>query len=386
MTFNARHSGTMLEDSQVALVRNYIDTTLMNLLHELSLSPSEGQPSITLRTRPTVRDCSINSTNGTLEARSQQGSNRTNVWPGRTSFEAWKFTVIIRVLAVIDEALRTGQKISKRDIFYIDPAYFQSQRTVDAVIDDIAFTIGVDRGALHVEAAAKGLVAGQFRLKRESQVVLDARYTSPDTLIPRLQDDDDIDISGARWVLVVEKEAVFHRLARNDFHTNAIAGNGILVTGKGYPDLCTREFLRRLFDVSSTSNHRPPRFYALVDGDPDGIAIMSTYKHGSLAHLHDNARLVIPALHWLGLRVSDAVMRAEVATDVTLLGLTVRDRRKIVTMLRNNPVYANDGPEVEWRVELQRMLMLNVKTEIEVLYEHDGGLEAWIDRKMFRQA
>lgn len=162
--------------------------------------------------------------------------------------------------------------------------------------------------------------------------------------------------------------------------------NDLQIQGKGYPDLCTREFLRRLSDVASSSNQRPPHFYALVDGDPDGIAIMSTYKHGSLAHLHDNARLAVPALQWLGLRVSDAVMRPEVATDVGLLGLTARDRRKIVTMLRNNPVYANDGPENEWRVELQRMLMLNVKAEIEVLYEHDGGLEAWIDRKMFRQA
>lgn len=127
------------------------------------------------------------------------------------------------------------------------------------------------------------------------------------------------------------------------------------------------------------------RFYALVDGDPDGIAIMSTYKHGSLAHLHDNSRLTVPELQWMGLRASDAVTRSEFGDDVTVLSLTARDRRKIVAMLRNNPVYASDGPEPEWRVELQRMLILNVKTEIETLYEQDGGLEAWIDRKMFRQ-
>ena len=41
-----------------------------------------------------------------------------------------------------------------RDIFYIDPAYFRSQGTVDAVVDDLAYTIGVDRQALRVVSAA----------------------------------------------------------------------------------------------------------------------------------------------------------------------------------------------------------------------------------------
>lgn len=62
------------------------------------------------------------------------------------------------------------------------------------VIDDLACTIGVNRGALNVvcarmsgiarliadirssqEAAGKGLVAGNFRLIRESQVILNAQ-------------------------------------------------------------------------------------------------------------------------------------------------------------------------------------------------------------------
>jgi meiotic recombination protein SPO11 len=112
---------------------------------------------------------------------------------------------------------------------------------------------------------------------------------------------------------------------------------------------------------------------------------MSTYKYGSMAHLHENARLTVPGLKYLGIRLSDAVLDSDVS-DSVLLSLTARDRRKINSMLRNSPVWADDGPEPEWRVELQRMLMLNVKVEIETIYEHDGGLEGWIDRKMFRQA
>jgi meiotic recombination protein SPO11 len=112
---------------------------------------------------------------------------------------------------------------------------------------------------------------------------------------------------------------------------------------------------------------------------------MSTYKYGSLAHLHDNARLSIPSLQWFGLKISEAIKSSVAADNGGLLALTVRDRKKAVTMLRNNPVLANDGPEGEWRVELQRMLMLNVKAEIESMYDRGGGLEMWIDRRMFRQ-
>jgi hypothetical protein len=37
-----------------------------------------------------------------------------------------------------------------RDIYYVDPAYFQSQAMVNSVIDDLAYTIGVNRLALNV--------------------------------------------------------------------------------------------------------------------------------------------------------------------------------------------------------------------------------------------
>lgn len=69
-----------------------------------------------------------------------------------------------------------------------------------------------------------------------------------DTLIPRIQENDEIDISGTRWVLIIEKEvcifrklpqsrclinkfqAVFHRLARHNYHMTALVGKGILIT------------------------------------------------------------------------------------------------------------------------------------------------------------
>lgn len=90
-------------------------------------------------------------------------------------------------------------------------------------------------------------------------------------------------------------------------------------------------------------------------------------------------------MEWLGLKVADAILASELPSANEVLSLTASDRRKILAMLRNNPVWSNDGPEPEWRLELQRMLFLNIKAEIELLYDRDGGLEGWIDRKLFRQ-
>ncbi|OQE87704.1 hypothetical protein PENNAL_c0019G03860 [Penicillium nalgiovense] len=374
-----------IDDGRDPSVQEFIDNTLAALIHELSRSPAEANISITLKRRASPIACIINPTTGALEASPRVDTYRKYSWPGKTAHEAWKFTVILRILAILDQAIRTGQLISKRDIYYIDPEFFRMQCIVDRIVDDLAYTIGVNRTALNVEAAAKGLVTGEFRLIRGSHILIDAQSVIEDSLIPRIEDGDDIDISRVRWVLVIEKEAVFHRLARISYHTRALAGEGIMVTGKGYPDFMTRTFLRAISDSASKQSRRPPRFYALTDGDPHGMAIMSTYKYGSAAHLHQNARLSIPRLQWLGLRVSDIIAVPEVLGDTALLSLTIRDRKKITAMLRNSPVWASNGPEPEWRAELQRMLVLNLKAEVEILYGCQGGLEGWINRRMFRQ-
>ena len=42
-----------------------------------------------------------------------------------------------------------------RDIYYIDPEFFRMQWTVDRTVDDLAYTIGVNRTALNVVSLAE---------------------------------------------------------------------------------------------------------------------------------------------------------------------------------------------------------------------------------------
>lgn len=161
------------------------------------------------------------------------------------------------------------------------------------------------------------------------------------------------------------------------------------VKGKGYPDLCTRALLRLLSEnlpqISSPSDpyapFLPPPIFTLVDSDPDGMAIMSIFKYGSVAQAHENAKLNVRELQWLGLRTSNVVTGSDGIGEQSFLPLSSRDRKKAVAML-NSPSFAEDSPEPTWRAELQQMLMLNLKAEIELLYDRDGGLEGWLDKQM----
>jgi hypothetical protein len=78
--------------------------------------------------------------------------------------------ITLRVLTAIAEAFDSGVVVSKRsatrrritdlscvadtvrcrDIYYSDPAAFESQQVVDTLVDDLAYTIGVSRFDLNV--------------------------------------------------------------------------------------------------------------------------------------------------------------------------------------------------------------------------------------------
>ncbi|KAL8878599.1 MAG: hypothetical protein Q9198_003622 [Flavoplaca austrocitrina] len=204
-------------------------------------------------------------------------------------------------------------------------------------------------------------------------------------LIDNVDDIRSIDIFNVMWILVVEKESTFRTLDVSKIHETSRAGKGIILTAKGYPDVSTRVFLRLL----SISSHPLPSIYALVDFDPDGVSIMSTYKHGSISLAHENANLRCPTIRWLGVKSGDLDLRAwKTATSDDegdgiegLLRLSRRDRKKAVKML-GQEICEELGVERQWRRELQVMLMLNVKVEMEILSQRDGGIERWVEDRL----
>ncbi|GAA6051033.1 hypothetical protein JCM3770_005465 [Rhodotorula araucariae] len=259
---------------------------------------------------------------------------------------------LLKVIELILEGLKSGVVCTKRDLYYRDVGLFVKQYIVDSLIDDIAATLNVRRSELNVVATAKGLFAGGLSLVLYdgSELVGGERGA----LIPAGRSVGRLQTDNPKWILVIEKDATFHSLASSSLLDDAELGNGILLTGKGYPDLATRELLKRLSDELASTP-----IFALVDSDPHGLSILSVYKHGSSSQAHDSANLVVPRVQWLGVKGSEwdalGVGRDE------LLPLTKADRGKALAMLKK------EGLPNEWRRELEYMLHLNRKAEIQVL-------------------
>lgn len=120
-----------------------------------------------------------------------------------------------------------------------------------------------------------------------------------------------------------------------------------------------------------------------MDFDPDGLAILSTYKHGSFALAHENGNLRVPSISWLGMQ-SKHIMQLAMGDDVHgsqgLLVMSVRDRGKARKMLRHE-VFAEEV-ESEWRRELQTMLMLNVKAELQLLDAVPEGMKRMLETEL----
>lgn len=198
---------------------------------------------------------------------------------------------------------------------------------------------------------------------------MDASSDREGLLMPNLKDILSVNISSVKWILVIEKEATFRFIAASTFWTT-VSTSGIMVTAKGYPDISTRAMLRFLSFSSPQNGFCAPPVYAMVDFDPDGIAILSTYKYGSKALAHETSHMSLPQIQWLGL-CSEHVLSGEAThAEQGLLTLTARDRKKARSMLGWQVLEGDES----LRRELQAMLMLNFKAELQLLDATSDGM------------
>jgi len=212
-------------------------------------------------------------------------------------------------------------------------------------------------------ASAKGLVAGLRPWKGPKHIEL----IGEDLEFLRT-----LNLKHIRWILVVEKDASFSSMVQRGLTCQSKAEQGLLVTGKGYPDLNTRRFLRAVFD---TIKPKVP-IYGLFDGDPDGIDILRCYKHGSKA-LAQERGCNIPEMEWIGVKFDD-ITRA-FGEDVVSKELTDTDMKKLKSMCAS----LSKIPGMEDCIsDLEIMRIRGRKVEIQVLEDRPGGLYGWLENKL----
>lgn len=204
---------------------------------------------------------------------------------------------------------------------------------------------------------------------------------------------------------MIEKDAIFRSLCSSQFWRTAFSGPGAIVTAKGYPDLITRSFLSFV-----QSNNPQLPILGLMDFDPDGISILKCYRHGSQRLAHE-ADAFVQAMRWIGIKSSQLILIRErefmvesweassglpvnqvsnttPATTKTSVAstscqdpvtyLSQRDRKTAVAALRSAFEGTDDMEIMELHKELQVMLFLGTKAEIEWLDE-SGNLCQWLD-------
>jgi meiotic recombination protein SPO11 len=108
---------------------------------------------------------------------------------------------------------------------------------------------------------------------------------------------------------------------------------------------------------------------------------MQTYRQGSIALAHESS-LTVPELKWVGLRLDDVVEGG--MADETLMPLTAIDRERIRAMLARQSG-ETENLQRESFSELQRMLILNIKAEIQLLEDRPGGLVWWLEQRIGKE-
>ncbi|KAE9421503.1 hypothetical protein Angca_004806, partial [Angiostrongylus cantonensis] len=144
-------------------------------------------------------------------------------------------------------------------------------------------------------SSSKGILFGALAFMTSEGKLIDCR--SQPVLISESLENFRL-ISSTQFIIVVEKDAIFQKLIDEGYFE--YFPRSLLVTGKGYPDLCTRKVLQWIVDQLAVP------IYGLFDSDPHGcIEIMLTYKYGSSSDCVEGRHCHVKQIQWLGFKPSD---------------------------------------------------------------------------------
>uniref|UniRef100_A0A0E0I7D8 DNA topoisomerase (ATP-hydrolyzing) n=1 Tax=Oryza nivara TaxID=4536 RepID=A0A0E0I7D8_ORYNI len=262
------------------------------------------------------------------------------------------------VMEMCYKILGEGKLVTLRELFYTllseSPTYFTCQRHVNQTVQDVVSLLRCTRQSLGIMASSRGALIGRLVLQGPEEEHVDCSILGPSghaitgdlNVLSKL-----IFSSDARYIIVVEKDAIFQRLAEDRIYSQLPC---ILITAKGYPDLATRFILHRL---SQTYPNMP--IFALVDWNPAGLAILCTYKYGSISMGLESYRYACN-VKWLGLRGDDLQLIPQSAYQE----LKPRDLQIAKSLLSSK--FLQD----KHRAELTLMLETSKRAEIEALYSH----------------
>ncbi|ESQ28974.1 hypothetical protein EUTSA_v10023831mg [Eutrema salsugineum] len=335
--------------------RARIEVSVLNLLRILN-SPDPAISDLSLINRKRSNSCInpgiLTDVSYIFLSTSFTKSSLTNAKTAKAFVRVWK------VMEICFQILLQEKRVTQRELFYKllcdSPEYFSSQIEVNRSVQDVVALLRCSRYSLGIMASSRGLVAGRLFIHEPDKEAVDcsACGSSGFAISGDLNLlDNTIMRSDARYIIVVEKHAIFHRLVEDRVFNHIPC---VFITAKGYPDIATRFFLHRM---STTFPDLP--ILALVDWNPAGLAILCTFKFGSVGMGLEAYRYACN-VKWIGLRGDDL----NLIPEESLVPLKPKDSQIAKSLLSSKILQEN------YRDELSMMIETGKRAEIEALYCH----------------
>ncbi len=275
---------------------------------------------------------------------------------------AKKFMQTLLVASCIKTQLLDEKKTaSLRDLYYMtkhtiadsDENTFNEQEESDDVIEDLEVTTDELREELHLYASNRGSLVGEITLEDAGDTIDCRRLGTGGWSVPSIVEKDVIKFkkNTAKFILMVEKDAVWRRLNEDKFWKKHKC---ILLHGQGMAPRGVRRLLHRM------ANELDLPVYVVTDNDPWGFYIYSVLKQGSISLAYESIRMAVPQARFLGISSFD-MEKFKIPKNNTIK-LDQQDLNRAKQIL-DYPWFQKES----FQKEIKKMLQNGVKLEIEAL-------------------
>ncbi|MBI4143991.1 DNA topoisomerase IV subunit A [Candidatus Woesearchaeota archaeon] len=272
---------------------------------------------------------------------------------------AKKFLQTVEVAAVSRELIETGKHASLRDVFYMvkrtipntSTNIVDDQTESDKSMEDLELITSFSREQLHVNANKNGSVAGSVVIEDKGDVIDWSKMGSGGWSIPSNVEEITFKKVHARYVLYMEKAAVWERLHEDKYWNKH---DCIIMSSQGQTTRGIRRLLQRL-----SQEHSLPIF-VLADFDPYGVYIYSVIKYGSINLAHMSGRMTIPSVRFLGITADD-IIKYDLKKHFIKMKDIDFDRLKQIS---EYDWFKNNKP---WQRQFKMMKDFGAKAEIQAL-------------------
>ncbi|MEM4239764.1 MAG: DNA topoisomerase IV subunit A [Candidatus Woesearchaeota archaeon] len=270
-----------------------------------------------------------------------------------------KFVQTLEVAKISKQLLDLAKHASLRDVFYMakrtlpgtNTNLVDEQSESDNAIEDMELISGFSREQLNINANKNGSVAGHVVIEDKGDTIDWSKMGSGGWSIPSNVEDIKFKKVDAKYVLYMEKAAVWERLHEDKFWDKHKC---IIMSSQGQ----TTRGIRRLLQRLSTEHSLP--IYVLCDYDPYGVYIYSVLKFGSINLAHMTQTLTLPNAKYLGITSDDIDKYNLKKHFIKLKDVDISRLKQIAEYdwFKNNKV---------WQREFKMMKAFGAKAEIQAL-------------------